>query len=270
MFSGCKKKELTVSDLQKKKAKYEGLCEVYYYHGGGMEGSSFSFSLEKEAGRVLLKQEERNYAGQVSLCYVYQTEDIFEELDDIVKEYNLSVWDEIPESEYFALDAPSTHMTLTFLPEEGGKFNRSMTIDYDKELPQGGVEILNDFVKRILSLRKEENLIDISFEAIRLARDIENSEEEIEKILLGYWNCEDGLLEYGYSNEAELYLNQQNKKTYVLKETVNEPYKEANSSWYQIYVNQEDEEDLFYLAFDLPYLLIEYEDGTLFKFQRGV
>ncbi|MCR4856095.1 MAG: hypothetical protein K5908_07980 [Erysipelotrichaceae bacterium] len=275
MLFGCSKKtkEVTIEDMQKRDPKYEGLCAVTYSHGGGMEGSSHRIEYEKKEDQVTLTFSDSDDPGQADLVCVYRVKDIFDELDDFVKKYNLSVWEDFPESEMEVLDAPSTSVSLTFLPPEGERFPKWVSIDYDREIPREGYDILKELMSKIIALRDDKDLVDVYFEGdheIRVGRDIENSDEEIRDILLGYWSTDEKRFDVNtYTEEADLLLPDQEWKHYVLKEQVNEPYRDSDSSWYRIYAGKEDETDLLYVSVKGPYILVEDGADLSIQFTRG-
>ena len=129
MFSACKKKEMTLDDLKKREPKCEGLDGLSYYHCGGMEGSTHHIELKTEKdGRITLTYQDADDPGMYDRYRIYEVDNdkIFEELDQMVREYNMSLWDEFPESEYEVLDAPGTSVTLHFVPQNGKKYGASV------------------------------------------------------------------------------------------------------------------------------------------------
>lgn len=272
MFSACKKKEITLDDLKKREPKYEGLSGVSYYHGGGMEGSTHRVELKTEKdGRITLTYQDAEDPGMYDRYRVYEVdnEKIFEELDQMVREYNMSLWEEFPESEYEVLDAPGTSLSLYFAPQNGKKYGESVHIDYDKEIPREGYDVLNTFMSKVSACRKKENLLETWLEnygeeKIYSGRDIENSEEEIDELLKGYWHDENYETKLYYYHDEEPMLvnfNGVEKRYYQLKETVHEVLDDNDCSWYRVYVNKEDENDLIYLTMDSYQLYVKDASG---------
>ncbi len=271
LFSGCgkKKKELTLDDLKKMDPAYEGLCGVSYYHGGGMEGSYHSIEVSSEDGKVLLTYEDSNDPGQCRRIRVYDISslNVLDELDAMVKEYNMSVWDCFPESEYEVLDAPGTGLTLYFRPE-GEKYLKSVHIDYDKEVPGGCFGVLHAFMDKVNScaddsLLTETYLKGYDDQKIRSGREVPNTEEEIELLCEGYWrNGEILLMYYPDYGPALTDFNGIKRRDYVFRETVAEPLGDHDCSWHRILVNEEDENDLLYMTMDSYHLYVEDADGN--------
>lgn len=263
MFSGLfkdkiiKSDELTLEDLKAREPQYEGLKGVRYSHGGGMEGSSHSVELKTdEDGKILVIYSDRSDPGTADRVRVYEgnNDHIFEELDEIVNEYNLSVWDDLPEPEEFALDAPSTALTLYFVPQKGDKYMSSMTIDYDDVFPKDGYEVLNSFMKKIYECGQDGVLIETYLEdyngnRIYTGKEIENSEEEMMELIKGSWGNGNASVYIYFNDEPEtINFRSDERKEYTLKEIVHEPLDDNDCSWYKVYANKEDEEDLLYLT----------------------
>ncbi|MBQ6335110.1 MAG: hypothetical protein IJI46_08595 [Erysipelotrichaceae bacterium] len=257
-------KELTIEDLKAMDPQYEKLCSVNYYHGGGMEGSDHHRELKKnDDGSLTYTVTNRNFVGAIGVCKVYEIkdQDLFDTLEAYVKEYNLSVWDKLPEEEFFALDAPSTSLTLGFKPE-GKKYLQTMTISYDRQFPEGGYEVLNNFLKIIAE--QAGDLKDLYYNDrgeydFRIGKDIENTDEEIGLVLQDYWRNEEMSVEANdYEKTLSIFINQE-EEVYKLKKTVHETLDDHNSSWYRIYVSTENEDKLYYVTLDDDVLILKDE-----------
>ena len=275
-FSGCTKKPetenetatqgegqtLTLDSLLAMEAKHQRLLSLAYYEGGGMEDGSEAFEFSLSEGKTILKKEIRK--ADLTRTYIYEGEEsLFEALEAYVSKYNLSVWDELPESEEFALDAPSRIYTLTY---KDGKTR----IDLDDAFPEGGRAIINELPKMIDEaegkMQISMGLFDKNGEEILCARDHDNSDEEIEDLIWGYWW--DGVT-YVYIHDPEnigIYENGSNEaKEYEVTDIVHEPYKEADASWHVIAKNKEDENVMITLTVDRGYLIIEDAQGNVFR-----
>ena len=273
MLFGCSKKakEVTLDDIKGREPRYEGLKGISYYHGGGMEGSTHRVELKKEEdGRITLTYQDADDPGICDRYRIYEVknEAVLDELDDMVKEYNLSLWDEFPESEFEVLDAPGTSLTLYFAPQDGNRYDCSVLIDYDKEMPRDCFDVLHSFMARVHEERKVESLVETYLEdrdgnRIYTGWDIANSEEEIDELLRGYWRDEaSDVMLYCYEEETMLLnFNGVERRYYQPLETVHEPLDENRCSWYRTYVNKEDEEDKIFLTMDLCRLYIEDATG---------
>ena len=272
------KNSLTIEKLQQMKPKYTKLCGASYYHGGGMEGSSDRRILEfDKEGNLTYTTEYAEENGLPEMCHVYKVDESeLEKLDAYVKEYNLSVWDELPDEDMQVLDAPGTSINLTFYPEEGDKYRRSMTINYDKVFPEDGYEVVNKFVSMLSSLAIEDNLIDhyvrdYEDNIIRCGKDVENSDEEIDKLLMGYWNnAAEQRVYVDYGEEIlVIRLGDVERREYLVKEKIHENYRDLDSSWYCVLVNKEDENDLAYITIDKDKFYIEDSNGNTAVLERN-
>ena len=277
MFSGLFKDKImknngpTLEELKARPVQYEGLDGVYYSHGGGMEGSSHSVELKKdEDGKILVIYSDRSDPGMADRVKVYESgnDHIIEELDEIVKEYNLSVWDDLPEPEEYALDAPSTGLSLYFVPQKGDKYRSSMHIDYDDIFPKGGYEVLNGFMKKVYECAQNGVLINTYLEdyngnRIYTGRDVENNEEEMMELIKGSWENGNARVYIYYDDEPEtVNFRSDERKEYTLKEIVHEPLDDNDCSWYKVYVNKVDEEDLLYLTMNAYQLYAKDGNGN--------
>ena len=260
MFTGLfnkKNEEITVESLKKKKPKYEDLQGVLYFHGGGMEGSDHRVELKKEDdGTLSLTFCDSSDPGQAVRVLVYEADpSLLEQLDAYVREYNLSVWDELSESEYQVLDAPSTHLYLYFNDPDTG-YLRSVRIDYDREFPEGGYAVVNGFVSLLAggskdAVYKETYLETWNEDRIYTGKDIENNDEEIRELLLGCWTDGKTKLYVEYDDTIRLITeDEEGSRTFVFKQIVHECYEDLDSSWYAVAVNVEEEEDQLIMAID--------------------
>ena len=258
-------KQITLQDLKAKEAKYDQLLSVSYYRGGGMEFRSDSFELLREEGKLLARSVVQT--GYLVRSAEYEADEaLLEELNAMVKEYNLSVWDELEEEEFQALDAPSTIVRLTFCDEKG-EYIGSTSIDYDRVFPEGGHEVMNDFVKKLVSAADENKILSFYVEEgeepIYWGKDIENSDDEALMILSSYWQS-DGIYAYLDSPKEMLLIGFGGieRREFDLLEIVHEPLKEKDCSWHMIYVNKEDENDRVFVTMDKEKLYLCDEAGN--------
>ena len=253
---------LSLDSLLQKKAKHAGLKSLSYSEGGGMEYASDFLMLTKAEGKLTLRKEIMK-AG-MTRTYIYKGEEgLFDPFEDYVSKNNLSVWDELPESEEFALDAPSRILTLSF--EDGETW-----IDFDDEFPEGGWPIINGLLSMMnesqLSMELTDGFYSENGENIPCSRDHANTEEEVKALLWGYWRDETS---YIYMDDLEEILvidfGGAEKRQFRLSQIVNEPYKDSDASWHVVCQNQEDENDLLFMSIDKGCLIVEDEKGNLFK-----
>ncbi|MCR4634475.1 MAG: hypothetical protein K5648_10155 [Erysipelotrichaceae bacterium] len=271
LFEGCassgsfdagSKKEVSLESLKQKGPKYDGLLSVSYYRGGGMEIESQRIVLKKEDGHLLIENEARK--GELCRVYTYEGNvNLFQPFEDLIEEYNLSVWDELEEREEIALDAPSTILTLGF---ENGE----TVIDYDDQFPQGGYEVINRLVKEMTGLFGICELKDVQLlkdgASIGCGKTVDNTDEEIFDLVWGRWQDEEESV-YLYERETmQIFPHDGSaEKDYDLKQIVHEPLDVADASWHLIYENTGDASDRRYLSIDQGRLYMKNEEGELFR-----
>ncbi len=264
-----REKEPTLESLKAKAAKYEDLKGLDYYHGGGMEGTSHSVEVRFDEQEKPIVHYSDSFAWNFpARIRVYEADPSLSETPkDYVKEYNLSVWDELPESEYEVLDAPSTSLNLYFAVAEK-KYQESVRIDYDKVLPEGGREVLNRFMKEIAEAVQNGKLVETYLEdgdenRIYTGKDIENSDQQIELLLSGYWQSgEDRIYFDDPENIAVIGFGRQ-RRDFEMKQIVHEAYGENDASWYAVLVNREDESDRLIVTIDGYRLFASDEKGSV-------
>lgn len=251
MFTGLfgRRKSKSLEQIRKMDPKYENLVGVSHFSGGGMLGERYYTSLEKDKeGNLIYRVEESPEHSYPTLVHEYKLPDdrLLEELDSIVREYNMSRWDEFPETGIEVLDAPSTDTTLYFLPE-GEKYRKSVRIDYDKDMPDGAYQVLKQLLNSAGTAAKAEYLSDTYLtdwnddRKVRSGREIENSEEDIDLLVSGYWEGDesDSLDSYN-GQELRTHFISDNSEyiDYEVKETVMEPLDDYDSSWYRIFTSE--------------------------------
>ncbi|MBQ2657819.1 MAG: hypothetical protein IJF87_04535 [Erysipelotrichaceae bacterium] len=282
-------KKTTIEQLKKIKSEHGELLCVSFHRGGGMNGDNFSQTIERnKEGQIVLtvKESPEHWIPLRVWEYLIEDEDVFAKLRAYSDEYNLPAWKDLPfDEENIALDAPSSSIGLIFNDEEYGGWRREYyTISYENVIPEGGYDVLNGFVSLIGSYAKKENLIRTYLECddnqILTGRDIENSEEEIEKLIMGYWGSEelgdDGYSRYSlytspYEEGMELYQRGGDKIIFQREQTIHESLADYDSSWYFILKDTGDPEKLYYLtvAGDKLYLEKQTEpDKEIILFER--
>ena len=274
LLSGCRTTEklnerMTIKDLQNKEPRYEKLDAVRYYTGGGMDGSIEDIEIFAEDGRLYGQIRELAYYGIPTRVRRYLLKDeVMKDLEEYVRLYNLSIWDELEKSELIALDAPTTSYTLTF---NDGDDKAWVNISDDLILPEGAYDILKGLLKLMRDHISNGQLIDAyqgdltDDKQIHVARQITNTAEEIEFLLHGHWHngqyyieIDDDELKTGFNDETD-------NGPYHLKQTVNEPYKDYDCGFYRVYENYD--RHLYLLLQDFM-LIIEDDEGRTFILDR--
>ena len=250
------RKDVTLKDLYSVEAKHGELLDVFYSHGGGMNGETYYNEIAYDKDGNLIGEKGVSAAHYIPIrVYRYRLDpQILQDCRRYIDEYNLSVWEKLPfDDEFIVLDGPSTHIRLVFDDSEYGGYRReSCNISYEDVIPEGGYEILNGFATMIGKELKEENLyetcIKIDGKDVYTGRDIENSEEEIRAFLMGYWRSirqiegetvnefdDDQFywFDFSFSDEVELcrYGSDEVRRTYVLDSILQEPLEDYDSSW---------------------------------------
>ncbi len=262
---------ITVADLQKKEARYEDLVKVSYFSGGGMEGSVYREEIYLEDGQLLAQIDKSLYMGEPLIVRKYKITDnnALEQLKAYVREYNLSVWDTLPRSEIEVLDAPGVSWTLTFNDEGNMSW---VSINDDLVFPEGGYEVLNGLMKLIGGYIRsgeqvEAYMCDFYDEDYRIyvGRDIDNTDEEIEKLTYDYWSNGEYRIEIDEEGLRTGFGSDDDNEPYLLEETVHEPYKDYDCGWYQIYVQKD--RHLYIMVEDFN-LKVEDDEGKTLIMER--
>lgn len=280
-------KRTTIEQLKKIKSEHGELLSVSYHHGGGMNGDTFSQTIERnKEGQVILtvKESSEHWIPLRVWEYLIEDENVFTKLRDYIDEYNLPAWKDLPfDEEHIALDAPSSSIGLVFNDEEYGGWKREYySVSYENVIPKGGYDVLNGFVSLIGSYAKKENLIqtylDCDDKQIFTGKDIENSDEDITELIKGYWGSEelgdDGYSRYSlytspYEEEMELYQRGGDKIIFQNEQIIHEPLSDYDSSWYLILKDADDPENLYYLTVQQDKLYLEKQtDKETIVFQR--
>ena len=275
-FGGLFKKKMTLEKLQKMKPQYTELVGVYKSTGGSMNGERYIMSIGYDEEGKIIYQYEASAAHYIpSLARVYEVTDqnAINDLNEYAGKYNFSVWDQIPDSDVQVLDGASTTLSLTYAPEEGEKYQNHVYIHYDAQFPDGCFEIIREFVNKINSYPKELKdiyLLDHDENKIYIGKDIENTDEEIAKILTGYFNDEQdsGCFADFYEGEMRIRLisaDEIRDYEWTNAQIIHEQFKDCDSSWYVKYTLEE--ETLFVTA-TYDRLFIEDSQGNDYVMTR--
>ena len=194
------------------------------------------------------------------------------ELKDYVRKYNMSIWDQLPDSDEEVLDAPSTGLDMGF-KVEGSRFTQYVRIPDYKLMTSEEAEVWCGLREKMNSYARDAVLLETYIEdrycgeKIYWGRDIENSDEEADLLLQGYWFTEDrATLECNGKGIFYLYsIYEEDESEYSLKEIVHEPYKDCDSSWYAVIENPGH---VICLAVDGTDLIAEDSEGFSGRFSR--
>ena len=279
-FSGEKKyedidefsKKVTLSQLKKVTVEHGPLIEAGFSTGGGMLGDSNSSSLRLETDGQIIYTSEASPMHNIPIRgyrYLVKDQTILDRLNEYIKENNLSVWDKLPfDEEFIALDAPSTSIRMIFNDETVGGYKRSShTISYDNVIPEGGSRILKGFndlyYEALTDIELLETYLLYDGEKVYSGRDIENTDDEAQLFLMGFWTSthqttiladgakqetdfKDGSYNFDYSGwedtiTVRAYQLDDEEKTYRLDSIVHEPLSDCDSSWYFRFVSEGEE-----------------------------
>ena len=277
LFSKGFRRKMSLAQLKKKQPQYTGLVYASLSHGGGMNGERYLNSIGyDEDKKIIYTQEESPEHFIPALVTVFEVEnpDAMKELDEYVAEYNMSVWDKIPDSGIEVLDAPSTSLNLRFKASEDQRFADYMTISYDLDLSDECFEVLHNFTKKMNSYPMKQ--IDKYFsghseEKIYLGKDIENSDEQIKQVLCGYFYNKDSSvfadLYDGNLRIRGIYSDEYVDYDIEDAQIVHEQLKDYDCSWYIKYGSEENA-----LTITCTYTEIYIEDvqGNTYIMERSL
>ena len=276
MLSGCSK--VTIESLKRNPIRHEELVSLSYFHGAGMMGDTLSFDIHRDKDnsiRITTKSSKAHYFPIRVYEYEVKNDKALEELKQYIDEYNLCAWNDLKYSEIYALDGPTTSYSMLF--RDNGKHSKAYRISYDEELPEKGGEVLNHLKDMMYSYAERNNLIETYLEdndnRIYCARDIKNTEEEIDKLLLGYWFYNDSniVVEWlGRTDDRVVRINSNDNSwpggnELVVKEIIHEPLKDYNSSWY---VLLDDQGIPVYMTLDTDEIVLLRQEDE-FRFIRN-
>lgn len=292
-LSSCKKplydsnhkfrKTVTLKELQGVEVSHGPLTGVNYSHGGGMQGDTNLIELYRDSdGRAMIKTTSAAEHSFSLIVREYSAdEQLFDALRERIDRDNLSVWEDLPfDEEFIALDAPSTSIGMYFDDSgTGGSRRNSCWISYDNVIPEGGYQILNEFVGILQSGIREENLCDTYFvhdgRRILTGRDTDNTDAEISALVSGYWACKDSGTEYlsynyGLYDTVEVTAvkdQNRNEMIFTVTETIHEPYEDADTGWHVLMRDEQDEEWAMYTE-GMQLVLRRTDDSVCLRFDR--
>ena len=142
--------------------EYGTLMSVRYSSSGDMNGNIDSTELKRqEDGSYIIETRFKQYYFEPIQCKEYSvSQESVNELESIIKEYNLIYWDKIDAEDLYILDGPQS--SLDFVYDEsvnGGSKYKSYGFSIDKEFAEEESKIIKEFKDKLLSLINNENLI---------------------------------------------------------------------------------------------------------------
>lgn len=142
--------------------EYGTLKSVRYSSSGDMNGNINSTDLKRqEDGSYIIETRFKQYYFDPMQCKEYSvSQESVNELESIIKEYNLIYWDKIDAEDLYILDGPQS--SLDFVYDEsvnGGSKYKSYGFSIDKEFAEEESKIIKEFKDKLLSLINNENLI---------------------------------------------------------------------------------------------------------------
>ena len=142
--------------------EYGTLMSVRYSSSGDMNGNIDSTDLKRqEDGSYIIETRFKQYYFEPMQCKEYSvSQESVNELESIIKEYNLIYWDKIDAEDLYILDGPQS--SLDFVYDEsvnGGSKYKSYGFSIDKEFAEEESKIIKEFKDKLLSLINNENLI---------------------------------------------------------------------------------------------------------------
>lgn len=148
------KKRPKLKKIMKDKKDLGKLIEITYSNSGDSNGNTDFVSLDIKKMKIVT--EYRTTHLDPLKVKEYKIENIDKILDYIDK-YNIPAWNILPiDPDIIIFDAPIKSIIFSY--EKDNKINY-YTIDFNMMIEPFGREILNDFVKEFLLLKKKENLI---------------------------------------------------------------------------------------------------------------
>ena len=142
--------------------EYGTLMSVRYSSSGDMNGNIDSTELKRqEDGSYIIETRYTQQYSEPMQCKEYSvSQESVNELESIIKEYNLIYWDKIDAEQLYILDGPQS--SLDFVYDEsanGGSKYKSYGFSTDKEFAEEESKIIKEFKDKLLSLINSENLI---------------------------------------------------------------------------------------------------------------
>ncbi len=149
--------EKILDKILKEKYSHGELVEIRYkkdgsYHGGVDHIEAYK---EEDGYKLVIEYAQERYEG-IDVSEYKITEEDFKELEDYIIKYNLPSWDKFGPPLYEELDGDFQDLTIVFNENDRKKY---YTIDYSKNIPIRGYQILREFTEKMQSFKKDENII---------------------------------------------------------------------------------------------------------------
>lgn len=148
------KKKPKLKKIIKNKKDLGELLEITYSNSGDSNGNTDFVSLDIKKKKMIT--EYRCIHSDPLIVKEYKVNN-YDVILDYINKYNIPAWNTLPiDPNHIALDAPIK--TITFSYQNNNKVEY-YNIDFNMMIEPLGRNILNDFVKEFLLLKKKENLI---------------------------------------------------------------------------------------------------------------
>ena len=138
----------------KEKKELGKLVEITYSNSGDVNGNTDFVSLDI-VNMKMITEYRSSYSNPLKVKE-YKVDNVDKLLDTIDK-YNIPCWNKLPiDTSNIMLDAPIKTLTFSY---EKNNIIEYYNIDFNMMIEPFGRDILNDFVKEFLLLKKKDNLI---------------------------------------------------------------------------------------------------------------
>lgn len=131
------------------------LKEYYYSEGGGMNGGSEILTISLQADdtvKVEYSYQETHDADEINEEYVTSRE-LLDKIAQVYEENNISKWNKLPNSEFYALDAPTSYYRFTTTD------SKEVSFDTNKEFPEGGnraIRLIHQITNKFIEDKQKE------------------------------------------------------------------------------------------------------------------
>ena len=148
------RKRPKLKKIIKDKKDLGNLIEITYSNSGDSNGNTDFVSLDIKKMKIVT--EYRTTHSDPLKVKEYKVNNI-DKILDYINKYNIPAWNVLPiDTDIIVYDAPIKSIIFSY--EKDNKINY-YTIDFNMMIEPFGRDILNDFVKEFLLLKKKENLI---------------------------------------------------------------------------------------------------------------
>ena len=148
------RKRPKLKKIMKDKKDLGKLIEITYSNSGDSNGNTDFVSLDIKKMKIVT--EYRTTHSDPLKVKEYKVNNI-DKILDYINKYNIPCWNSLPiDTNHLVLDAAIK--TVVFSYKKDDKIDY-YNIDFNMDIESFGREILNDFVKEFLLLKKKDNLI---------------------------------------------------------------------------------------------------------------